>query len=223
MDLKKIMTVCLFASLGLSGCATQTHRSVTVEPVSSNLSPYNGPKTTVVIGNFENRSGYMQGMFSNNSSQLANQSKTILKAHLTQTNRFKIVDRDNMANLQDEAKFMGQSQQIKGARYAVVGAVTEFGRKNIGDKQLFGILGSGKSQVAYAKVTLNVVDVLTSEVIYSVQGAGEYALNEREVLGFGSRAGYDSTLNGKVLDFAIKETVNKMVHDLESGVLNVSE
>jgi curli biogenesis system outer membrane secretion channel CsgG len=42
---------------------------------------------------------------------------------------------------------------------------------------LFGILGSGKRQVAYSKVTLNVVDVLTSQVIYSVSGAGEYELS----------------------------------------------
>ena len=32
---------------------------------------------------------------------------------------------------------------------------------------------------------LNVVDVLTSQVVYSASGAGEYALSNREVLGFG--------------------------------------
>jgi len=68
---------------------------------------------------------------------------------------------------------------------------------------------------------LNIVDVLTSEVIYSTQAAGEYQLSSRQVIGFGSSAGYDSTLNGKVLDFAIKQTVNNMVRDLENGTLNV--
>jgi len=33
-------------------------------------------------------------------------------------------------------------------------------------------------------VTLNVVDVITSRVVYSVSGAGEYALSNREVIGF---------------------------------------
>ncbi|WP_372880308.1 CsgG/HfaB family protein [Psychromonas sp.] len=206
----------------ISGCATQSHRKVEVETVNSYQTPYRGAKTTLVVGEFDNRSNYMQGMFSNNSAQLANQSKTILKAHLTQTNRFKMVDRDNLVHISKEAELLGKKLQLKGARYAISGAVTEFGRKNIGDKQLFGILGSGKSQIAYAKVTINIVDVLTSEVIYSTQGAGEYGLNEREVLGFGSNAGYDSTLNGKVLDFAIKECVNNMVKDLEAGILNVS-
>ena len=67
-----------------------------------------------------------------------------------------------------------------------------------GDQQLFGILGRGKEQVAYAKVDLNVVDVTSSEVVYSASGAGEYSLSNREVIGFGGSAGYDSTLNGKV-------------------------
>jgi len=110
-----------------------------------------------------------------------------------------------------------QAQAIKGADFAVTGDVVEFGRKEVGDVQLFGILGSGKKQVAYSKVTLNIVDVLTSEVVYSVQGAGEYALSDREVLGFGGTSGYDSTLNGKVLDLAIREAINRLVEGLEQG------
>ncbi len=226
MDKKKPLATQLFLSAiiiaGISGCASQSHRAVEVETVNSYNTVYSGPKTSLVIGKFDNRTNYMQGMFSNKTSQLSSQSKTILKAHLTQTNRFKIVDRDNLEEIKKEAELRGQQLQLKGARYAVSGAITEFGRKDVGDKQLFGILGSGKSQIAYAKVTLNIVDVLTSEIIYSTQGAGEYSLSEREVLGFGSNAGYDSTLNGKVLNFAITSCVNNMVQDLEKGILNVS-
>ncbi|HLP75508.1 MAG TPA: CsgG/HfaB family protein, partial [Candidatus Paceibacterota bacterium] len=116
-----------------------------------------------------------------------------------------------------EAKLKNQTQALKGADFAVTGDVTEFGRKEVGDQQLFGILGSGKQQVAYSKVTLNVVDVMTSEVVFSVQGAGEYALSNREVLGFGGSAGYDSTLNGKVLDLAVREAVNRLVEGVENG------
>ncbi len=208
----------------LSGCtATESHRVVESQKVESHNSAYNGPKTTLVVGNFQNRSNYMQGLFSSGDDQLGNQAKTILKTHLQQTNRFKVVDRDNMERIQEEAQLRGERQALKGARYAVSGAVTEFGRKVTGDKQLFGILGSGKNQIAYAKVSLNVVDVLTSEIIYSTQGAGEYELSEREVVGFGSNTGYDSTLNGKVLNFAITEAVNELVRAQNSGVLKVSE
>ena len=205
-----------------SGCATQSHRQVEIEPVTGYQTTYNGPKTTLVVGAFNNRSNYMQGLFSSNTDRLGNQAKTILKTHLRQTNRFKVVDRENLELLAQEAERAGIKQTISGARYTITGAVTEFGRKSVGDKQLFGILGAGKQQIAYAKVSLNIVDVQSSEIIYSTQGAGEYALSSRQVVGFGSTAGYDATLNGKVLDFAIKETINNMVRDLESGVLQVT-
>ena len=218
-----VLTISLLSLLTLTGCATQSHRTVAVEPVVTNTAPYNGPKTTMVVGDFSNKSDYMQGLFSSNTDKLGSQAKVILKTLLQQTNRFKVLDRANMDQIAAEAKLRGIKQNLKGARYTITVAVTEFGRKNVGDKQLFGILGAGKSQIAYSKVSLNVVDVLTSEVIYSTQGAGEYELNSRQVAGFGSSAGYDSTLNGKVLDFAIKQTIKNMVRDLENGTLKVEE
>lgn len=62
-------------------------------------------------------------------------------------------------------------------------------------------------------VALNTVNISTSEVVYSTQGAGEYALSNREIIGFGGTARYDSTLNGKVLDLAMREAINKMVDE----------
>ena len=208
----------LAAAAALSaGCATETHRTVTSETVASHGTAYSGPKYTLVVGNFQNRSSYMRGLFSDGLDRLGNQAKTILKTHLQQTNRFTVVDRDNMEELAQEASLRGEQQRLKGAEVAIAGDVTEFGRRETGDVQLFGILGSGKTQLAYAKVALNVVDVGTSEIVHSVQGAGEYELSNREVIGFGGTAGYDATLNGKVLNLAITEAVNNLVADLERG------
>src|SRR5690606_35488656 len=125
--------------------------------------------------------------------------------------RFSVMDRENLSELAQEAAFNKTETRIKGARYVVTGDVTAFGRRVTGDHQLFGILGRGKEQLAYAKVDLNVVDASTSEVVYSVSGSGEYTLSNREIIGFGGTAGYDSTLNGKVLDLAIREAVNRLV------------
>jgi curli biogenesis system outer membrane secretion channel CsgG len=61
------------------------------------------------------------------------------------------------------------------------------------------------------------VDVNTSQVVYSSQGAGEYSLNNREIVGFGGTASYDSTLNGKVLDLAMREAVHNLVAGIDSG------
>jgi curli biogenesis system outer membrane secretion channel CsgG len=122
-----------------------------------------------------------------------------------------------MAETGQEAKIAGATQQLRGASFVVTGDITEFGRKEVGDQQLFGILGRGKSQIAYAKVTLNIVNSLTSEVVFSARGAGEYELSNREVLGFGGTAGYDATLNGKVLDLAMREAVNSLVSARDNG------
>ena len=77
--------------------------------------------------------------------------------------------------------------------------------------------GRGKSQIAYAKITLNIVNSLTAEVMYSARGAGEYELSNRGVLGFGGTASYDATLNGKVLDLAMREAVNTLVAAKDAG------
>lgn len=217
---KKYLTTALIAALAagtLSGCTTTSSKALETPKVASYNTTYSGAKSKLVVGQFVNRSSFQNGIFSSGQDRLGSQAKTTLMSHLQQTNRFSVLDRDNMQTLAEEAKRTGANQVISGAKFVVTGDVTEFGRKAIGDRQLFGLLGKGKSQIAYAKVTLNVVDVTTSEVIYSVQGAGEYSLSEREVVGFGSTASYDATLNGKVLDLAIREVVNKLVTGLEAG------
>ncbi len=200
-----------------AGCATESHQAVAVEKPASAATAYHGPRSVIAVGKFDNRSTYLRGLFSDGVDRLGGQAKTILVAHLQESGRFDVMDRDNMEEIAREAQLSGKQQSLKGAQFTITGDVVEFGRKETGDAQLFGILGEGKKQVAYSKVTLNVVDVLTSQVVYSVSGAGEYALSNREVLGFGGTASYDSTLNGKVLDLAIREAVDRLVEGLGSG------
>ncbi len=216
--MNKLITAGLAGMLVLlAGCATESSRTLEVAKVNTASSQYNGPRSPIAVGKFDNRSSYLRGIFSDSVDRLGGQAKTILITHLQQSNRFNVLDRDNLSELQQESGFSKQAQQIKGANFVVTGDVTEFGRKEVGDHQLFGILGRGKQQIAYAKVNLNIVDVATSEVVYSSQGAGEYALSNREIIGFGGTASYDSTLNGKVLDLAIREAVNKLVSGVDSG------
>ena len=219
--MKKNLTFLAFSLLSaslLSGCATESSRTIEAPQVKAASQPaWQGARSPIAVGQFDNRSSYMNGIFSDGVDHLGNQSKTILITHLQQTGRFNVLDRANLQALQQEAGFSKSQQHIKGATYVVTGDITDFGRKEVGDQQLWGILGRGKTQVAYAKVNLNIVDVTTSEVVYSVQGAGEYQLSAREVIGFGGTASYDSTLNGKVMDLAIREAVNHLVDGMTSG------
>ena len=194
-------------SLLLGGCATETSRTVDVQQTRAATTAYAGPRVPVSVGKFDNRSSFMRGVFSDGVDRLGSQAKTTLISHLQQSQRFNVMDRDNLAETGQEAKLQGVRQQLRGASYVVTGDVTGFGRKEVGDKQ----------QVAYAKITLNVVDSRTAEVVYSAGGAGEYELSNREVLGFGGTSGYDATLNGKVLDLAMREAVDKLVAAKDAG------
>ena len=207
------------AALTVGGCATEASQVA----AATTASTYQGPRKPISVGKFDNRSSYLRGIFSDGTDPLGGQAKTILVTHLHQSGRFSVLDRQNLAETAAEAKIKGEAQTLKGADFVVTGDVTEFGRKEVGDRELWGILGQGKQQVAYAKVSLNIVDAQTSEVVFSSQGAGEYSLSEREVLGFGSTASYDSTLNGKVLDLAIRQAVDTLVAGVESGAWKVDK
>lgn len=227
MQLKSIrkygVLIAASVTIALTGCATESSRALPVPVVSSAQTPYAGKPVEIAVGKFDNRSSYMRGIFSDGIDRLGGQAKTILITHLQQSRRFNVLDRNNLDEIRQEATFTKKVPTIKGANFVVTGDVTEFGRKEVGDQQLFGILGRGKSQVAYAKVNLNIVNATTSEVVLSSQGAGEYSLSNREIIGFGGTASYDSTLNGKVLDLAIQEAVNHLAEQVDAGALTVSK
>ncbi|CAC9454204.1 CsgG/HfaB family protein [bacterium endosymbiont of Bathymodiolus sp. 5 South] len=217
-----VIALLMFSSL-MACTPKETHNIVKETHVNAYQQPYSGKRVDVIIGSFENNSDYMRGLFTAGSDKLGNQANTILKTHLQQSNRFNVMDRQNMKSNMQEAKFMGAKQNIKGAHYVVTGSVTEFGRKVTGSRMLGGILGSSKQQTAYSKVSLNIVDVLTSQVVYSVQGAGEYTLSHEELLGFGGSSGYDATLNGKVLNLSIMEAINNMTRDMQNNVWKIEK
>ena len=207
-----LVSIVALGALLSSGCATESSRAVPVAQVATANQVYTGPRAPVAVGKFDNRSSYLRGIFSDSVDRLGSQAKTILIT-------VELVDGGIVTTkeLSQEAGFKGQAQRIKGADYVITGDVTEFGRKEVGDHQLWGLLGRGKKQIAYAKVSLNVVSIATSEVVYSSQGAGEYELSNREIIGFGGTASYDSTLNGKVLDLALREAVQGLVTAIDRG------
>jgi curli biogenesis system outer membrane secretion channel CsgG len=212
-----LLIICVFSMIVVGCAAHESSQTLATTQVNSANTAYTGPKTALAVGKFDNRSSFMRGLFSDGVDRLGGQAKTILITHLQQASRFQVMDRDNLKEGEFESTLNGKTQKLKGADFIITGDVTEFGRKETGDRQFFGILGRGKTQVAYAKVGLNVVNAQTSEVIFSAQGAGEYELSNREVVGFGGTASYDSTLNGKVLDLAIREAVNRLVEGIDKG------
>jgi curli biogenesis system outer membrane secretion channel CsgG len=210
----RIVSVALVSLL--FGCsAHETHRSLEPVEIRSTNHETAAHPVAVAVGDFVNRSTYMNGLFSDGTDRLGKQAEQILVTHLSDSGAFTVVDRRNLAALEREAQFNGKKTAIQGAQALITGAVTEFGRKETGTKSLGGLIHKTKTQSLYAKVSLSVVDGTTSQVMHTYQGAGEYDVTNKEVLGFGGTAGYDGTLADKVLNLAIMEAVQRMVEGRE--------
>ncbi len=214
LDLRFFCIAALAALLSVAGCVTESHNALETGTLAIARMPYSGPKYRVVLGDFKNESPYMRGIFSDGNDRLGNQAKVILKNHLIQSGRFIVLERENLAALARESEIGGEKQGLIAGEVLITGAVTEFGRREAGSHALGGLLGSSRTQTAYAKVSVSVVDVKTSQSILATQGAGECSLSQGEILGFGGSAGYDSTLNGKVLNVAVMESVRKLIANL---------
>ena len=216
-----ILITAMFFIVLFAACASNvrpTQQALPAGQTQAASRTYTGPRSEIVLGDFNNRSSFMSGIFSDGDDRLGGQARTILLTHLHQTNRFTVLDRDHMEAARREAEIRGETQQLIGASYILAGDVTEFGRREMSDMQLFGIIGRGATQEAYAVVSVYAIDIRTGALVYSAQGAGEAALNERQVLGFGTAAGYDSTLNGQVLDLAIREAVDRLAEGIDRGL-----
>jgi curli biogenesis system outer membrane secretion channel CsgG len=169
-------------------------------------------KRKVAIARFSNETKYGQGFFYDaNEDRLGKQAMDILSAKLTSTGKFIMLERVDLSFLSRE-KEMGQIAEMNiPAEYLIVGSVSEFGRKATSD---VGVFSRTKKQTAYAKVNIRLVDVRTGMIVYSEEGDGEATSEAETVLGLGSTAAYDATLNDKVISAAISKLVNNIIERL---------
>ncbi len=169
-------------------------------------------KRKVAIARFSNETKYGQGFFyDQNDDRLGKQAMDILSAKLTATDKFIMLERVDLTHLTKE-KQMGSLTELNIlADYLILGSVSEFGRKTTSD---VGVFSRTKKQTAYAKVNVRLVDVKTSQIVYSEEGDGEAISEAQTVLGVGNTAEYDATLNDKVISAAISKLVNNVVEHL---------
>jgi curli production assembly/transport component CsgG len=77
-----------------------------------------------------------------------------------------------------------------------------------------GIFSRVKRQEANAKVHIRIIDVSTGEIIYSEEGKGTAYSEAGAIFGVGTKAGYDSSLNDKVLDAAITDLASNVIENM---------
>jgi len=169
-------------------------------------------KRKVAIARFSNETAYAQGFFRDeNKDTIGKQAMDVLSAKLAATDKFILLERADLDKIEKELKLGDIAALHIPADYLIVGSVSEFGRRVIGD---VGVFSRTKRQEAHAKVNIRLIDVSTGQIIYSAEGAGEAFSEVGTVMGIGGRADYDSTLNDRVLSAAISKMVNNIVENL---------
>ncbi|GGQ21665.1 CsgG/HfaB family protein [Shewanella litoralis] len=169
-------------------------------------------KRKVAIGRFTNETTYGQGFFiDEDNNRIGKQAMDILSSKLFQTGKFIMLERADLGQIEKELKMGGSATLKNAADYLIVGSITEFGRKEVSD---VGVFSRVKKQEANAKVNIRIVDVSTGQIIYSEEGKGIAYSEAGSVMGVGDRAGYDSSLNDKVLDVAITNLASNVIENM---------
>ncbi len=210
---KRIYALIILGIL-FQSCASVKPPEVKIIPeaipqVSKSLaSPERSLKRKVAIARFSNETKYGQGFFyDQNDDRLGKQAMDIFSAKLTASEKFIMLERVDLAHLTKEKQLDTLADLNIPADYMILGSVSEFGRKTTSD---VGVFSRSKKQTAYAKVNVRLVDVKTSQIIYSEEGEGEAFSEAGTVLGVGNTADYDATLNDKVISAAIAKLVDNI-------------
>lgn len=167
-------------------------------------------KRKVAIARFSNETQYAKGAFYDKANDpMAKQALDILSTKLALSDKFILLERSDIEKVYEELKNNGASSAQKvGADYLIIGSITEFGRKNVGDTKVFS---QSKTQVVFAGVSIRLVDVSTGMIIYTEEAKGEAEIKSKTVLGYGSQVDYDASLNDKALSAAISQLVENVI------------
>jgi curli biogenesis system outer membrane secretion channel CsgG len=203
--------VLLIVSFGDNVTVVQGQTS-NVKSGSSASTSASSLKRKVAIARFSNETQYGKGLFYDKENDpLGKQAVDILSAKLAATDKFILLERQDIDRVYEELQISTDAANQKvGADYLIIGSLTEFGRKNSGDVKL---LSKSKTQIVEAGVSVRLVDVSTGQIIYSEEAKGEAETTDKVVLGLGERTGFDATLSDKAISAAISKLVENIVNN----------
>jgi curli biogenesis system outer membrane secretion channel CsgG len=218
---RSVVVLSFLAFMLLQGCATVQKADIQQVPVekpqvskaiSAEQTGTRYLKRKVAIARFSNETVYGQGFWiDENKDRIGKQASDILSAKLAATDRFILLERTDIDKINRELGLGNLSNLNIPADYLIIGSVSEFGRKTVSD---VGVFSRVKKQEARAKVNIRLVDVRTGQIVYSEEGEGEAFSEAGTVLGVGSRAEYDSTLNEKAIGAAIAKLTSNVIENL---------
>ena len=169
-------------------------------------------KRKVAIARFSNETQYGKGLFYDKENDpMGKQAVDILSTKLAASGKFILLERTDFDLIENEMNLAGvENIQKIGADYLIIGSITEFGRKNLGESKVFN---RTKTQTVEAGVSIRLVDVSTGQIIYSEEGKGMAEVSNKTTLGLGQRTDYDSTLSDKAISVAISQLVENIINN----------
>jgi curli biogenesis system outer membrane secretion channel CsgG len=205
----------LLMVMAVAGCAPTTtvkqKQTMTIDKPKGMVAL----KRRIGVVDFENKTTY-------GANRLGTSASDILITELAKSGKFIVVERDKMDKLMAEQKLgmtgaidpntAAKVGKILGLNAIVTGSISQFGEETEGSEYL---ITQSKSQVVKCTVDIRVVDAETGQVLYADSGSGLSKKHTGGVLGLGTRAGYDETLEGDALRAAIVKFTNNIVEQVE--------
>ena len=183
--MKKIILLAMMMVISY-GASAQREVEVVETPTQSTQEDGLVLKRKVAIGRFSNETQYAKGIFYDKENDpMGKQALDILSSKLATSEKFLLLERNDLAALLEECQKGESVASTVGADYMIIGSITEFGRKNIGKDKVFS---SEKTQMVEAAVAIRLVDVSTGLIISqtrqkvrpSLQQKRHWALEERQ-------------------------------------------
>lgn len=214
----RLLTIFVFA--GLAVFSVQVQMIAKAKPivvpsgptVSPALGESKGLKRKVAIARFTNETNYGRSfLIDQDANPIGKQAVDILSKKLLDTGKFILLERADLGKINEELGLASLEPLRASADYLIVGSITAFGRKTEGE---VGVFTRKKRQIAFAKVTIRLIDVQSGAIVYAEEGSGEAFSEQKTAVGLGPTAGYDSTLNDQVLDAAITNLASRIIENL---------
>ncbi len=223
-------------TLALAGCAVQAPQITPKEPSTAAkveeaaqkavlaTAPTPTLKRKIALGRISNETNYGISLLRDRSGDpLGKQVTDMFSKALTESGAYLVFERPDIGRLQAESNLTGEKLNLVGVDALIIGSLTEFGRKTIGES---GFLSNTKRQVAFAKIDIRVVDSKTGLAFFATSGAGEASIESSSTFGFGSQAGYDGTLNDAAIRQAVSEAISRLTQQMsqrpwQTGILSV--
>lgn len=213
--MKRTLRLFLILGFGLGACSPSTKvkqkETMTIDKPKGMVSL----KRRIGVVDFQNKTTY-------GANRLGSSASDILITELAKSGKFIVVERDKLDKIMEEQKLgmtgaidpstAAKVGKVLGLNAIVTGAISQFGTQTEGSEYL---ITQSKNQVVKCTVDIRVVDAETGQILYADSGSGLSKKHSGGVLGLGTRAGYDETLEGEAIRAAIVKFVNNIVLQVE--------